>query len=135
VKSQTFRKPLKFNFIKLFKAFFLLPTLKPGKETVKFLAVFEHHVECGGKRSATPLCYWSQRRGPVAQIPFRSFPRKSEANLSLSPSDGERAGVRGRLMELVVLSRCAATTAGFGLNSSMLCIKNASLGLFGFELF
>jgi hypothetical protein len=32
VKSQTFKKPLKFNFIKLSKAFFLMPKVKAGKE-------------------------------------------------------------------------------------------------------
>ena len=36
------RKPLKFNFLKLSKTFFLMAKLKVGKGTVKFLAIFEH---------------------------------------------------------------------------------------------
>jgi hypothetical protein len=64
MKSQTPQKALKFNFIKLSKAFFLTPKVKLGKETacpperfpdrdsalddggwqrrVKFLAIFDH---------------------------------------------------------------------------------------------
>jgi hypothetical protein len=41
-KCNTLRKPLKFNFIALSNTFFLMPGLKVGKETVKFLAVYDH---------------------------------------------------------------------------------------------
>jgi hypothetical protein len=36
------QKPLKFHFITLSITFFSMPKVKPGKETVKFLAIFDH---------------------------------------------------------------------------------------------
>jgi hypothetical protein len=36
------RKPLKFHFITLSNTFFLMPKVKLGKETVKFVAIFDH---------------------------------------------------------------------------------------------
>src|SRR5260370_2455456 len=40
------QKPLKFNFIALSNTFFLMPKVKCGKETVKFLAIFDHVSMC-----------------------------------------------------------------------------------------
>ena len=48
MKSQSCENPLKFHFIALSNTFFLMPKVKLGKETVKFLAIFDHQTSKKG---------------------------------------------------------------------------------------
>jgi len=123
------------------------PGKQIGKETVKFLAIFAHpmrQLETGRDDfHVVPKGRARVRTEPAGAraVPARRIVSCTSARRINCPCTCLTQWLRaGTARAPVAVTRCpirAGLRVGprFGLNSCPLCIKNASLGLFEFELF